>query len=130
MFLYNGSAFASRPKGGYMNNEKLQEAGIDWEDGVRRCAGRADLYERLLGMFVQDENYAQSLAAFEGGDWESLFSHMHEIKGMSSNLSMTELNAHAAEIVALLRAQQYDGIAPVMEQLKDSHAKVIEAIES
>lgn len=113
-----------------MNNEKLQEAGIDWEDGIRRCAGRADLYERLLGMFVQDENYAQSLAAFESGDWESLFSHMHEIKGMSANLSMTELNAHAAEIVALLRARQYDGIAPVMEQLKVSHARVIEAIEA
>lgn len=113
-----------------MNNEKLQEAGVDWEDGVRRCAGKADLYERLLGMFVQDENYARSLAAFEQRDWDELFSHVHEIKGMSSNLSMTDLNAHAAEIVSLLRARQYDAIAPVMEQMKASYAKVIDAIEA
>ena len=73
-----------------MDIAKLQAAGIDYEDGLRRCAGNDSLYERLLGMFAQDTNYAESLEAFEQKDWDGLFSHMHEIKGMSSNLSMTE----------------------------------------
>ena len=107
---------------------KLQAAGIDYEDGLRRCAGNDSLYERLLGMFAQDTNYAESLEAFEQKDWDGLFSHMHEIKGMSSNLSMTEVYADAAEIVALLRAQDYDAIAPVIDRLKTSYAIAVEAI--
>lgn len=58
----------------------------------------------------------------------ALISHMHEIKGMSSNLSMTEVYADAAEIVALLRAQDYDAIAPVIDRLKTSYAIAVEAI--
>lgn len=111
-----------------MDIAKLQDAGIDYEDGLRRCAGNGTLYERLLGMFAQDTNYAESLEAFEKQDWDGLFSHMHEIKGMSSNLSMTEVYADAAEIVALLRAQDYDAIAPVIDRLRKSYALVIEAI--
>lgn len=111
-----------------MDIAKLQDAGIDYEDGLRRCAGNDTLYERLLGMFAQDTNYAESLEAFEKQDWDGLFSHMHEIKGMSSNLSMTEVYADAAEIVALLRAQDYDAIAPVIDRLRKSYALVIEAI--
>lgn len=111
-----------------MDIAKLQDVGIDYEDGLRRCAGNDTLYERLLGMFAQDTNYAESLEAFEKQDWDGLFSHMHEIKGMSSNLSMTEVYADAAEIVALLRAQDYDAIAPVIDRLRKSYALVIEAI--
>ena len=48
-----------------MDIAKLQAAGIDYEDGLRRCAGNDSLYERLLGMFAQDTNYAESLEAFE-----------------------------------------------------------------
>lgn len=47
---------------------------------------------------------------------------------MSSNLSMTEVYADAAEIVALLRAQDYDAIAPVIDRLKTSYAIAVEAI--
>lgn len=111
-----------------MDIAKLRDAGIDYEDGLRRCAGNDTLYERLLGMFAQDTNYAESLEAFDQGDWDGLFSHMHEIKGMSSNLSMTNVYADAAEIVALLRAQDYDAIAPVIGKLKVSYAAAVDAI--
>lgn len=111
-----------------MDIAKLQDAGIDVEDGIRRCAGNADLYERLLGMFTQDSNYAESLVAFEKQDWDALFSHMHEIKGMSSNLSMTDVYADAAEICALLRANDYDAIAPVMDNIAVVYTKAMNAI--
>ena len=111
-----------------MDKAKLQDASIDVDDGIRRCAGNADLYERLLGMFAQDGNYAESLTAFEAQDWDALFSHMHEIKGMSSNLSMTDVYADASEVCALLRAQDYDAIAPVMDHLAIAYAKAIDAI--
>ena len=113
-----------------MNNEKLQEAGIDYEDGIRRCAGNETLYERLLDMFAQDSNYADSVAAFQARDWDELFSHMHEIKGMSSNLSMTNVYEDAAQVVALLRAQDYDAIAPVMDSLALSYTAAIDAIRA
>ncbi len=111
-----------------MDIAKLRDAGIDYEDGLRRCAGNDTLYERLLGMFAQDTNYAESLEAFGRQDWDELFSHMHEIKGMSSNLSMTDVYADAAEIVALLRSQDYAAIAPVIDRLKVSYARAIDAI--
>lgn len=111
-----------------MDRARLQDAGIDYEDGLRRCAGNDTLYERLLGMFAQDANYVESLEAFDQQNWDEFFSHMHEIKGMSSNLSMTNVYADAAEIVALLRAQDYDAIAPVIDRLKVSYAAAVEAI--
>ncbi len=113
-----------------MDKARLQGAGIDVDDGIRRCAGNADLYERLLGMFVQDSNYADSLVAFKEQDWDALFSHMHEIKGMSSNLSMTDVYADAAEVCALLRANNYDAIAPVMEHIAVVYTKAIDAISA
>lgn len=111
-----------------MNKEKLQSAGIDYEDGIRRCAGNEALYEKLMVMFAQDTNYDDALVAYQARNWDDLFSHMHEIKGMSSNLSMSTVYEDAAEIVALLRAQDYDSISPVMDRLAVSYAAALDAI--
>jgi HPt (histidine-containing phosphotransfer) domain-containing protein len=111
-----------------MDIDKLQNAGIDWEDGVRRCGGDPALYERLLGMFANDTNFNEAAKSLEASDYEGLFSHTHEIKGMSGNLSITDVYADSSEVVALLRAKEYDSINAAFEKLRASYSQALEAI--
>lgn len=113
-----------------MDNDKLKNAGIDWEDGVRRCGGDSALYERLLGMFANDNNFNEAVEALKAADYEAFFSYTHEIKGMSGNLSISDVYADSSEVVALLRAKDYEAIGAAFEKLRSSYSQAIEAISA
>lgn len=113
-----------------MNEEILKKAGIDYEDGVRRCGDSADLYEKLLGMFLEDENFQAAKACLDGGDYEGLFQHVHEIKNISGNVSITDLYRTSSHVVALLRAKDYDNIPAAFNEMADAYKMAVEAIKA
>jgi HPt (histidine-containing phosphotransfer) domain-containing protein len=113
-----------------MDKDVLVGAGIDYDDGVRRCGDNPDLYEKLLGMFLADDNNEEARKSLEEKDYEGLFSHAHEIKGMSGNMSITDLYRTSSNVVALLRAKDYDAIPAAFQEMEDTYQMVTKAIET
>ena len=113
-----------------MDKDVLKSAGIDYEDGVRRCGDNSALYERLLSLFLADDNFEGAKESLADRDYETLFSRTHEIKGMSGNMSITDVYRTSSNVVALLRAKDYDAIPAAFGELEEAYGKATKAIES
>ncbi|MCI1665680.1 MAG: Hpt domain-containing protein [Atopobiaceae bacterium] len=111
-----------------MDGALLDRAGIDYADGVRRCDGDHSLYERLIAMFLDDDNMEQARVALGSDDWGRLFECAHEIKGMSGNLSMGELYRTSSEVVSLLKANDTKGARKAFAAMSTAYDDVIRAI--
>ena len=90
-----------------MNKAVLKENGIDYEQGVARCVGNTALYETLLLSVSESDSLQRAKAEYADKNYEKLFETIHEIKGVSGNLSMNSLFASSSELTEVLRAKDY-----------------------
>ena len=113
-----------------MNVALLKNAGVDYDRGVKRFAGRAQLYERTLGKFQRDGTFARIRAAFEAGDRETLLASAHEFKGMCGNIALPTLYEGADALVRMLRAGGYseEALAGAYSRLAADYQTVYRAV--
>lgn len=113
-----------------MNIEALKNAGIDYDGGVKRFMGRAQLYTKTLSKFPGDDTMVRIRRDYKAGDLAALLQDVHEFKGMCGNMSMTRL-AHTADVmVTMLRSETIDiaGLETAMESLNTEYTAVRDAI--
>ena len=82
---------------------RLQEAGVDVDDALERMMGSEALLERLLGKFLEDENYQKLCAALDEKRQEDAVAASHTLKGVCGNLSMPALFSLFTRQVEALR---------------------------
>lgn len=87
-----------------MTREGLTRAGVDYDSGARRFAGKTQLYEKYLLKFFENNSLFDLRCKLETGDYEAAFRIAHSLKGVSGNLSMGPLYDTIAELVEYLRA--------------------------
>lgn len=83
--------------------EKLQAYGAKTDEGLKRCLGNEGMYLRLIGMAVEDGNFAKLEEAIRSGDVDSAFNAAHALKGALGNLALEPLFAPVSELTELLR---------------------------
>ena len=110
------------------DNEKLLAAGINYESGVKRFAGKAAIYEKFLARFPADTNFNDMLLALRGEDYDSAFRYAHTLKGVTGNLSLDGLYEKLVPLVEILRAKRVSEIAPLMDGILQSYNQTIAAI--
>ena len=113
-----------------MDKEALVAAGLDYDDGVRRCGGSADFYEKLLEMFLEDPNMGEAREKLAAGDFKGLFGNIHEIKGMSGNLSISSLYQASSQVVELLRADDNEAAAKLFAEMEKAYDTAVAAIKA
>lgn len=111
-----------------MDHAQLIEAGIDCEKGIERCMGNVTLYARLLTRFLDDSNMAGAYDCMLVGDYDGVYAHLHELKGVSGNLGIENLFDEANAILRLLRDEQYEKLPMHFERLSSAYDQAIDAI--
>ena len=107
---------------------RLQEAGIDVDGALERMMGSEALLERLLGKFLEDENYQKLCAALDEKRQEDAVAASHTLKGVCGNLSMPALFSLFTRQVEALRAGDWTAAAALMEEIRPAYARAREAI--
>lgn len=64
---------------------------VDVESGLKRVAGNQGIYVRILKSFLNSEEFEKLQTAADSGDVQAAALVAHGIKGMSGNLSLTQL---------------------------------------
>jgi len=77
---------------------------INVEDGLKRVMNNAKLYVRLLGKFKDDLTYKGIEQAFADGDMEKAKTAAHTFKGLTANLSLSELYKQSVELETQIKA--------------------------
>lgn len=85
--------------------EFYNKIGGDYESAIGRFRSEA-LVKRFLPMFLRDPSFSELTDALENDDVNTAFRAAHTLKGVSANLSLSQLNKASAEITEILRAEK------------------------
>lgn len=89
-----------------MPDTKLEKY-VDLEDALGRVRGNRGLYKILLQSFLKDSRIDELLGNIKRGDLVAAAKDAHAIKGVSANLSLTELNPAVAALEVQLKEGSY-----------------------
>lgn len=109
---------------------EMRQWGADPDTGLTRCAGNAGLYEKLIGMILDDSNFTALEEALRANDLEQAFQKAHGLKGTTGNLALTPLFDAICQIVEPLRVKDADfDYNAQMEVIKSEYAKLKELVK-
>lgn len=92
-----------------MDREKLMEAGIDYDDGVRRFAGKPQIYEKYLVKMFEGNLMEILEKQLDEKKFSEAFRTAHDLKGTSGSLSLNVFYKKICELVEVLRGNAPDG---------------------
>ena len=100
---------------------------IDFEDGKKRVMNNDKLYLKLLAKFKADTKLDNLEAAIAANDMEKARSAAHTLKGLSANLSLTELNKQSLALENQIKAGAANPAQ--LNTLKSAFAKTLQEID-
>lgn len=112
-----------------MDVERLKEAGINYDDGVKKFAGKAELYERFLLEFLDEPHFAQMIDEINQNDIDSAFKTAHALKGVVGTLGMDDLYQCLFQLVEALRNKEQDKVEVYFAQIQKEYDRVYEGIK-
>ncbi len=111
-----------------MNIRKLYEVGIDYKSGVQRCMGNYVLYENMLALFVEENDFYELVDIYNRRDYKKLFEYVHMMKGIAGNLSMKGLYDECFMLVETLRAKNYKLVDELIGAVLEEYDLVLKTI--
>lgn len=105
-----------------MNVKECYEAIGDYEDALRRLM-KDTLLKRFLIKFLDDGSYEGLKAALAAYDYDQAFLCAHTLKGVASNLSLTEVFEYSSQITEVLRDRQPHDVSELMDKLETAYEK-------
>lgn len=112
-----------------MNNliERLKDNNCDVDGAVERL-GDINLYLMLIDGFVKDVSLTEYITAFNKGDFETAYRHIHSLKGLSASFGFIDLFQISCELTKAIRSQSYSYTKILNERLCIEHKKIIDII--
>lgn len=83
--------------------QQLEENGADVEATLKRFMGNDAIYQKFLGKFPADPNYANLGTNMEAGAFEEAYKCAHALKGVVGNLGLTPIFNKVSDLVEELR---------------------------
>lgn len=108
--------------------EKLARCGINYAEAMERFGGNEALFVRLVSKYANDPHFDALEAAMDSGDMAAAEREAHSLKGVTGNLSFTQLYHLATHITDALRGGDPEKARNIMVGLRRSHKAVLEAL--
>ena len=89
-----------------VTTEALKNFGADTDEGITRCAGKEELYLKLVGRIREDAGFSDIKDALEKKDLDRAFESAHKLKGALANLSLGPLLDPVDRITESLRHRE------------------------
>ena len=103
--------------------------GADYNDAMGRFMNKESFYERMLKKFPKSIDDNPVMPLLEAGQYEEAIAPAHTLKGVTGNLSLTPLYTAYTQVVADLRAKNYEQAVAEYKALLPLQAQFRKAIE-
>ena len=90
--------------------QQLEENCADVEATLKRFMGNDAIYQKFLGKFPADPNYANLGTNIEAGAFEEAYKCAHALKGVVGNLGLTPIFEKVSALVEELRNKAADEV--------------------
>jgi HPt (histidine-containing phosphotransfer) domain-containing protein len=78
---------------------------INLDEGLGRVMKNEKLFTKLLNKFITDTNLDEMLVAVQAADYEKAQVMVHTLKGITANLSLTELFKQTLELETQIKGR-------------------------
>lgn len=114
-----------------MDKIALKSAGINYDEGVNRFSGHAELYEKYLRRFLEDTGFQTLAAQVANQEYEQAFRTVHTLKGMVGNLSLDALFERLKRYTEMLRnGQDLPGAVRELPELMEAYTLTVQVIKA
>jgi len=96
---------------------------INVEEGSRRVMNNLKLFVKLLTKFKDDKNFEGVSSSLAEGDMEKAQVFAHTLKGLTANLSLTEMYKQSVELETQIKARSVD--PQQIEKVKTVYAQTL-----
>ena len=123
------SPAAATPEADGTTDIPAEIAGIDVQDALQRLDIDRAFFGKLLQIFYQKNQHVagEIREALSAGDYTRLEQIAHFVKGMSGNISATQLSAAAGDLENALRNSELDEVPGLIAQLEEALIPVLES---
>lgn len=113
--------------------KQLEECGADVETTLKRFMNNDAIYQKFLGKFPNDPNYANLGTNLEAGAFEEAYKCAHALKGVVGNFGLTPIYEKVSTLVEELRnkaAEEVDAARAneLWQEIKTVYEKFISVI--
>ena len=114
-----------------MNKDELARIGINYDEGLKRFSGNAEIYQKFLLQFIDDHLFEELDQAMKDQDFGTAFTAAHTMKGITGNLSMNELYDKLVLFVEMLRGgSDIQEAVEYYPQVSQSYKKMISGLQN
>lgn len=108
-----------------MFREAFAAYGAEYEQTEARFMGNKELYLRMLGLMLQQDDLEKLGDALTAHDVTAARHHAHSLKGLAGNMGLVPLHKALDELGAPLRAQDASADYPALyKAVQDEFARV------
>lgn len=108
--------------------ECYAQMGGDYADTLGRL-GNDERIRKYLEKFLKDQNFASLCTALDEKDCENAFVHIHNLKGICSNLGLAQLAKSSSILCDELRKKVFtEEISQMLEAVRKDYVRTADAI--
>lgn len=109
-----------------MDTKKFYEQiGSDYDTVIQRFCNNEAMLSKFVLSFPDDPTYGNLTAAIESGDYQSIESQAHGLKGVSANLGFDKLMEACSKIVECVRKDETENIPQHFLKAKEEYEKIL-----
>ena len=113
--------------------QQLEECGADVETTLKRFMNNDAIYQKFLGKFPNDPNYANQGTKQEARAFEEAYKCAHALKGVVGNLGLTPIYEKVSTLVEELRNKAAEDVNTaraneLWQDIKKTYEKFIDVI--
>ncbi|MDD3831537.1 MAG: hypothetical protein PHW00_02645 [Clostridia bacterium] len=116
-----------------MDKRILIDAGIDYDNAMKRLNNNVSLYEHILKAYLTDRCYDELREVVNTKDYTQLFIKAHALKGVSGNLDLTGLYVTTCNLVEYARNNndiRHERVFSFFREIEMYYHRSIEAINN
>lgn len=101
---------------------------VDADDALTRMCGNEKIYIKTLNMFLANKEFEKYEAAVSAGDLPQASGHLHTLKGVAGNLSLTALFSLSEPLIQKLKAGEPD--PKMIADYRETYSQTRGAVET
>lgn len=113
-----------------MNYEFLKNQNFDVDGAIERFAGKSELFEKYIRLFIQEQSFFQLEDAVKNMNYKEAENNVHALKGLAGNLGINSVYNASSHMLKELRTGDKNKAMELFDFVKEEFIKACEAIKS
>jgi HPt (histidine-containing phosphotransfer) domain-containing protein len=108
----------------------LKNRNFDVDGTIERFAGKTDLYEKYIRLFLEEKSYFQLEDAVKNLDYTETENNVHALKGLAGNLGINSVYNASCLMLKELRTGDKNRAIELFDFVKEEFLQACEVIKT